>query len=271
MGAENTNVQNHDELINKSLEEIDELVKGMEKAEEEQISKALPQDDATPDEVSQDTPPAEEGAEQDQAPTQEGAGDDADVDTDTEAEENEQEDDEVEKSLEDTMKGNEGVRKALEVSEFLDELVKGISTVIGNQSVTLNKSLASNEQSQALLAKSFEGIVKSQKAVIGITGKLQKSIHALTERLEAVEAQPLVRKSVPNAKAIEKSFPASTGAQNSGNTTNSTLSKGVAVQRLSEEVMKGNSSLMNDVLALEGSGNFNSLSAEAKTFLGLTQ
>jgi len=268
MGAENTNV-NHDELINKSLEDIDNMVKSMEKAEEEQISKALPQDDATPDEVSQDTPPPAE-EDQDQAPTEE-QGDDADVDTDTEAEENEQEDDEVEKSLEDTMKGNEGVRKALEVSEFLDELVKGISTVIGNQGASLNKSIASNEHSQELLAKSFEGIVKSQKAVLTVTGNLQKSIHALTERLDAVEAQPLVRKSVPNAKALEKSFPASTGAQGSGNTASNTLSKGVAVQRLSEEVMKGNNSLMNDVLALEGSGNFDSLSAEAKTFLGLTQ
>lgn len=270
MGAENTSV-NHEELINKSLDEIESLVKGMETAEEEQISKAVPQEDATPDEVSQDTPPPTEDGQEDQQPTDEGAGDDADVDTDTESEENEQEDDEVEKSLEDTMKGNEGVRKALEVSEFLDELVKGISTVIGNQGATLSKSISSNEQSQALLAKSFKGIVDSQKAVLTVTSNLQKSIHALTERLEAVESQPLVRKSVPNAKAIEKSFPASTGAQNSGNTASNTLSKGVAVQRLSEEVMKGNSSLMNDVLALEGSGNFNSLSAEAKTFLGLTQ
>ncbi len=269
MGAENTNV-NHEELINKSLDDIENMVKSMEKAEEEQISKALPQDDATPDEVSNDTPPPAE-EDQDQAPTEEGNGDDADVDTDTEAEENEQEDDEVEKSLEDTMKGNEGVRKALEVSEFLDELVKGISTVIGNQGATLSKSISSNEQSQALLAKSFKGIVDSQKAVLTVTGNLQKSIHALTERLEAVESQPLVRKSVPNAKALEKSFPASTGAQNSGNTANNTLSKGVAVQRLSDEVVKGNSSFMNDVLALEGSGNFDSLSADAKTFLGLTQ
>jgi hypothetical protein len=269
----NTEVTNHEEVISKSLDDVEEMIKSLGTGEI--VSKALPADEPNPDEVSEDAPAPDE---QDQAPTEDNApeeqGDDADVDTDAEAEQNEQEDDEVEKSLESVVKSHEGARQALEVSEFLDHLVKSISEVIGTQNETLNKSMGATEQSQALLAKSFEGIIKSQKAVMTVTGNLQKSIQALQDRVDAVESQPLVRKSVSNAKALEKSFPASNGTQSSatgGNGTGTNLSKSVAIQHLSEEVMKGNSSFMNDVLALEGTGDFNALSSEARTFLATKQ
>src|SRR5690606_38462863 len=112
-----------EELINKSLDEIEALATNLES----DISKAEP--NANPEEVSEDAeaPTPEEGAE-DNAP-EEGEGDGADTDTDSEGEEDEEED-EFEKSLEDTLKSNESVAKSLEVSEFLTEFVKSISDVL---------------------------------------------------------------------------------------------------------------------------------------------
>lgn len=261
---------NLDEVINKSLDEIDAIVEEINKGmDTNTISKAVDDEDVSPDEVSEDAPPqedepSEDAPQEDNEPPQQ---DNADEDNDQEPEQNEQEDDDYEKSLDEELNGNDSVRKALEVSEFLNELVKGMSTVLSRHGESISKSISSTETSQELLAKSFNGIVKSQKAVLETQSRLMKSFNELSGRLDKLESQPMTRKSVPSAKAVEKSFSASAGDTP---TQGEKLSKSVALGKLTQAVSEGKAHFVNDVLALEGAGgDFNALSQEAKTLLNL--
>lgn len=254
-----------DELINKSLDDIDALIEDLKNnSEVEVVSKGM---NLPPEEVSEDTPedtPEEETPEEGGEPMgdveeggEEGMGEE-------EEEEDEDDMDDVDKSLESTLKGNDNVRKALEVSEFLDELVKGLSTILTGHKAEIQKSITSSEYSSEIIAKSMQGLFKSQKAVIETITDLSKSNAALLKRLGKLEAQPLVRKSVQTAQALDKSFGTSTTEA-----TGSKLSKSQAVMKLTEAYEKGNSDLRNDILALEGTGDFGVLTDNAKHLLGL--
>lgn len=239
-----------DDIIGKSLEEIDAIVT----QHTEDVSKAL-----TPDEVSSDTP--EEGQEAPDA----GADDNADADVDNEPEEDEAADEEVEKSLEAELKGNEPVRKALEVSEFLDNLVKGISGKLLASEQAINKSLEANNSANEVLAKSFEGIAKSQKVVLDTQVALLKSIQQLGKRMEQLESQPQVRKSVSSAKVIDKSFEQSAGAPAA---PSNQLSKSEISAKLFQGVQDGKVE-SHELLAFESLGSVGALSSQAKTYLNI--
>lgn len=262
-----------DESITKSLDELDKLADNVQKSTQETtdaLSKGLDNEDVAPEEVSEDSPEqGEEAPEQGEAPegNEEAPAEDGDVDADTEAEEDANEDEPVEKSLEDTLKSNDGVRKALEVSEFLDELVKGLSTVLTGHSAELQKSIDSTNKSNEIIAKSMIGIVKSHQTILNSQTELSKSIAELSKRMMKVETTPAVRKSVPsaNTKVLQKSFEASGGdapKQEEG------LSKSMAMAKLSEAVMGGQGDLAMDVLALESGANISDLSPNAKLLLG---
>jgi hypothetical protein len=266
------------EMINKSLDEIDAMTEEFSKGK---LSKAQDDEDLNAGDVSEDAPQEdnedapEEGAPQEDAPEQDDAPqeDNEDTDNDEEGEQDSGEDEDVEKSLADNLKSNDSVRKALEVSEFLDTLVKSISDTIVNHSSSINthneslsKSLLAQEQSNELLAKSLMGMVKSQKAILEQNSELQKSVRVLNKRLKAIEEQPMVRKSVSSAQAINKSFEASAG--NKPKPTNQ-LSKGQISAKLMASYEGGNTALMTDVLAFESTGKLETLSNEAKTILGL--
>lgn len=245
-----------DDLINKSLEEIDAIV-GQYGGE---LSKAVGDEDISPEDVAEGAgeEAPEEGAE-------EGTGDDADVDNDEEAEQNEQEDEEVEKSLEEDLKSDESVRKALEVSEFLSSLVKGISGDLLAHKDSIAKSLEANEQSNELLAKSFAGIAKSQRVVLETQAELLKSVRVLNKRIKALESQPQVRKSVATAQEaataiIEKSFNGA-GAPNS-----TTLSKGQISAKLFKGFQEGQVD-QSDLFAFESLGTLGAISANAQAYV----
>lgn len=259
------------EMINKSLEDISNIADGITKsraeaAEKDALSKALPgqegEGEPNPDEVA-----AQEGQEGQEQPNPE-EGDDTqadnpDTDADSEGEGDADEDD-VEKSLEDRLKDKDNVKKALEVSEFLDELVKGISSVIDSQGEKLSKSIQATSESNELLAKSFAGIVTTQKFVVETIGDLNKSMLDMQAQIKHLEAQPLVRKSLPNAQAaqvVEKSFAHSSGTAPQAQPT--TLSKSQVSAKLTAAIDGGNRDLVPDLLAFEGTGDVRSLSAQA--------
>ena len=272
-------------MISKSLDEIDAMTEEFSKSkatevEEDTISKAQDDEDLNAGDVSEDAPQdndednaPEDGAE-DNAPEQDDAdSSNEDVDADDEGEQDSGEDEEVEKSLEGELKSNDSVRKALEVSEFLDNLVKSISGRIEKQSETIGthnenlaKSLLAQEQSNELLAKSLMGMVRSQKAILEQNAELQKSVRVLNKRLKAIEEQPMVRKSVASAQPINKSFEASAGSKPKA--TNE-LSKSQISAKLMTAYEGGNTALMTDVLAFESTGKVETLSNEARNILGL--
>jgi len=269
--------ENLNEMLTKSLDEFDAYVNGFtknEEAEKEAISKAQTDEDLSPDDVSKDTPSEDDEQESapEQAPEEDGAPDDsqsADTDEDSEGEEDNDEDEEVEKSLASELNSNDSVRKALEVSEFLDTLVKGLDTVLTERTDKISKSIQeSHQESNSMLAKSIIGIAKGQRAVLETNAELLKSVRAMNTRMNELESQPLVRKSVSNsAQVVEKSFKASAGEVS----PKQTLTKSQASAKLMESFEGGNSAVLNDILALDGTGNLNSISDAGKQVLGLLQ
>lgn len=261
-----------DEMINKSLDEIDALVEDFKKSVgegEDTISKAQNDEDLSAGEVSDDVPNDEDEDTDEEPQGDEPADTQEDVDEDTEGEEDADADEEYEKSLEKELSSNNSVRKALEVSEFLQELVKSLDKVIATNTSNISKSFKeSYEFSNGLLAKSVEGIVKSQRAVLETQAELLKSVRALNKRVQALESQPVVRKSVAskNAQVVEKSFKASAGDKPQPSTT---LTKSQASAKLVAAYEQGQTDLLDDILALEGTGNFDVLSDRAKAYLGL--
>jgi hypothetical protein len=263
---------NFDEIISKSLDEIDEIV--------DKVSKSQDDEDLSAGDVSEDAPQEEDNQEDQEQPTDnDGGGEDApaedgdgdpnneDTDADQEGEQDSDEDENVEKSLEDTLNSNSSVKKALEVSEFLQELVKGISTSIKSQGSTLAKSiLDSANDSNELLAKSIVGIAKGQRAVLETQVELLKSVKAMGKRIQQLESQPMVRKSVANAQPVQKSFQASAGQVPAK--TNS-LTKSQASAKLMVSYESGNHDILGDILALEGTGSFDALSDKAKAVLNI--
>lgn len=258
-----------DDMINKSLEDIDAIVDTIAKSKatggEDTISKAQDDEDLNAGEVSEDAPAEDnepvEDNESDDEPTDEGGEDSGDVDSDDEGgEAPADEDEDMDKSLEDQLKSNDSVRKALEVSEFLDTLVKGISSHINASKDVLSKSVDATNQANEMLAKSFQGIAKSQRVVLETQAELVKSVRAISKRLKAIESQPVVRKSVADAKTIEKSFVQSAGSVQD---TSNQLSKSQISGRLSAEIEKGNMSLTQDLLAFEAMGDVRVLSQAA--------
>ena len=263
------NVNPLDEMIKKSLDEIDTMADNFET-----LSKAQSGEELAPNDVSEDAPePTQEegtdGADEGGEPTpDEGNQDEGDTDNDSEGEEDEAEDEEVEKSLEADMKKNGDVKKALEVSEFLNQLVKSIATVLETHTDGLQKSMQSTDHSNDLLAKSLLGMTKAHQTIMKSQSELHKSISEINKRLDDMSHQPVVRKSVASsAQPIEKSFDASVGNPITKPTGN-TLSKSQASAMLMSAYSGGNTEIMTDILALEGTGNFDALSPEARAILG---
>ena len=78
--------------------------------------------------------------------------------------------------------GEDGVQPAIDVSDYLDGLTKGITDAITEQSSALHKGFTEVAERDAVFAKAFAGmasLVKSQQ-----------------ERIEALEGQPVGRRAV---------------------------------------------------------------------------
>lgn len=270
---------NYDEMIGKSLDELEQISnqfsapntnEEVQEGVEEEVSKAQGDEDLAPKDVSDNAPEpeGEEGQEEEapeEAPEEPEAtdGDDEPVE-----DEGEEEEEEYEKSLDSAMRSEDNVKKALEVSEFLDSLVKGISDIIEGQRSDLSKSLEAQEQHNEILAKSFQGIAKSQKVVLETTASLMKSVEAMSGRMEKIERQPKVRKSVSsNTQALEKSFQPQETNPPVGQSNQ--MNKSMALTKLTQAVETGQGNYTSDILALESTGDFNSMSNEAKSYLGI--
>lgn len=258
------------EVINKSLNTLDSIAEDMQKSvgepkEEDKVSKAVGDEDLQSGDVSEDAPQPEQ---EDEAPQEEAPEEDADADADSEPEEDADEDEEVEKSVESDLRKSENSSKALEVSPFLEDMVKSIDATIKAQTEAIHKSLLeSRSHTDESLVKSVQGIFKSQESILKSQVALSKSLEALNSRLNTLENQPVVRKSVTSkAQVVEKSFNDSIGI--SGGASNQ-ISKSEATSKLMAEFDKGNSAVMQDILGLESGKDVAHLSDNAKQILGL--
>lgn len=257
------NTNSLDDVISKSLDEIEELVKNVK---DNSISKAM--SNPAPDEVSEDAKEEEQEGQEGEAQDEGNEEEQEDTDEDQDQEdsqpdqEGDEEDEDYKKSID--LKSGASVKKALEVSEFLSELVESLNKSLEAQKGEISKSLKSTKNVSEALAKSFEGMAKAQKAVIETQVEVMKSLKALGKKVDAIGAQPQVRKSVANAQVLTKSFDASLGNKPAGNQ----LSKSQVLSKLTAEFEKGNKAIMNDILNYESNGSLDSLSDQAKNILG---
>ncbi|QMV48379.1 hypothetical protein [Bacillus phage SPO1L3] len=248
------------EMINKSLEDVEKLTEMSES-----LSKSEDSKEVASSEISENTPSEGENQESGAPENDDPETSQEDTDADSEGQEDAGEEEDTEKSLESVLNENESVQQSLEVSGFLQELVKSLDGVLSRHQDTISKSMEGNAQTQELLAKSFQGIVKSQQAIVNTTERLQKSITELNSRLDKVERTP-IKKSVSSAKVIEKSFDSSIG--NKAEDSKQQLTKSQISDKLFAGVQEkklGN----DDLLAFESTGNVQTLSAEARNYLGL--
>ncbi|AYP68578.1 hypothetical protein EalM132_00066 [Exiguobacterium phage vB_EalM-132] len=265
-------VLNIDTLISKSLDNLEtmaDLVKS--EPEVQELSKSQDDENLNAGEVSEDAPaPEQEDAPQEEAeaPQEDAPEEEGDVDADSEPEEDTDED-EVEKSIESDLRKSENSAKALEVSDFLGDMVKSLDATLKHHTDSISKALeAVREENSEALVKSVEGIFKSQESIMKSHVAMHKSVNAINERLDKLEQQPVVRKSVTNkAQIVEKSFNDSIGVTNGA--SNSKLSKSEASSKLMTAFSGGNTDLMQDVLALDAGKDINDLSDNARSVLGL--
>ena len=238
-----------DEVISKSLDAIETSVTLSKSVLPSEVSDDVPSPGEQPPVAEEDEKEPEEPVEEEQ---EEGV-EEPPVD----------EDEDVEKS----MRQGDNVRKALEVSDFLEGLVSNITSVLSSQKDSINKSINATNESQELLVKSFEGMAKAQVAVLELQTELAKSVKAIADRMDAMEKSPVVRKSISSPQSLqvlEKSFQGNKGTK----VAQESLTKSQALVKLTD-LCKSDSSFVQDVLALESTGNLNALSDNAKSALGL--
>jgi len=242
-----------EEKLAKSLEEIDALADSIlsksdepEKVEEEdKVQKGV-----APDEISSDS---------DDAGKKEGDDDEDDKEGDDDKKDDDKGDD-AKKSITDEFTGSEAISKAMDVSDFLAEFTRVNGDVLDNLREDIHKSLETSTHTATILAKSFgaimksheglEGLVKSQSAQLADQAELIKSLQG---RVEHVEKQPTVRKSVINT--MEKSFDHSAGITSEAEPKQEKLSKGEIAEKLSNFALSGEHGVViKDVIDFESNG-----------------
>lgn len=253
-----------EEKLAKSLDEIeakaDEVLSKSEETEEidakievdEEVEKSV-----KPEDVSKE---AVDGKEE----TDEGKEEGEEEETD----EGEEEEKEVKKSITDEFLENDKISKSLEVSDFLSEFTKINGGVLDGLRADINKSLDTSTHTATILAKSFNAIMKSQEGLTDLVKSQAKEItqandliKSLQSRLDEVEKQPAVRKSI--VTPIEKSFDHSAGLANAAEPQE--LSKSEKIQKLTDMAMNGeNGVTVNDVVAFESTGT---IRPELETYL----
>lgn len=242
----------------------DNLAKSLEEIEaraDEVLSKSVEQDEADdkedvekalkPDEVASDTDKA--GSED-----KDNDGDDDKKEDKKDDDKGEDKDEDTKKSLTDEFLEDETIAKSVEVSDFLSQFTRINGDILDTLRSDINKSLETSSHTATILAKSFNAIMKSQEGLTNLV-KSQASalegqgelIKSLQDRLEGVEKQPAVRKSVINT--MEKSFDHSAGLASAGEKQE--LSKSEKVEKLTNMAMNGeNGVTVNDVVSFESTG-----------------
>jgi hypothetical protein len=233
---ENKDVTMPEDALLKSLDKLEELIRGVVPAEEEpELEKAFGKDDPEKDDDEDD----------DKKP-------DSDDDDDKEEDED---DDKVEKSFsESAAESSDNIQKAIEVSDFLSDLVGLVGEAIDGLKEATE---ARFEQIEKSLAKSCE---IQETTNLAIVETLKKSFQAVSEKTD-IQAEDLVKSiknlndelskapaGLPKSKThiLEKSF---------GDDGEKTMSKSEIMKSLRDLYDKGDAGVTSmDIVKFEGSG-----------------
>jgi len=145
---------------------------------------------------------------------------------------------EAEKSFAETVKENETIKKSVEVSDFLKDLVDSLGTHVDGIRSDISKSV----DAQAEISK---GIIVALTEIV-------KSVDGLMQRTTELEKTPETKKSI-TATGVERGF------AKSGEEENKKLSRDEVCQKLTDAVMmnksiNGQEVTLHDVNKFEATG-----------------
>lgn len=157
--------------------------------------------------------------------------------------------------LQKSMSGTEAGQDAFEVSEFLEQLVKSISDVMGAFDVKLQKSMTSTDAANEIIAKSFGVMTTTQSELAKSCNGLQDLLKSMGSQVEALETKindmemsPVMKKSVTNLKDLDvtpKNFAKSLGDGSQQ------LSKSDTMAILNNLCVKGDTVIPLDIISYE--------------------
>ena len=179
----------------------------------------------------------------------------------------EEEEEEVQKSFTESLKEEDAVEKAFEVSEFLEIIAEGIGEHIDGFGSRLEKSLSTQNEVIGMIAKTLTATADVIKSLGSELAEQKMLVKSLSEQVEELAQQPVGRKSVVNAREVQtlqKSFGV---RDNGGQAPALRLTKPVVVDMLVKSFEKGEIS-GNVVTVFETSGY---LPPEVRQRLGLAQ
>ena len=183
----------------------------------------------------------QEGNEDPDEDEDEDKGKDKDKGKDEDDDPDDDEDDAMQKSLQGQIVGDsETMRKAIEVSDFLEGIVEGMSRVMAGALVRLDQ-----------MEKSLAALTKTQRVSNEVMAKSLRGIHDHQKSLGRLATGS--RKSITSTTVLEKSFVGNDG--DSGDKFAS-MSKTQKAELLTDLLMKGHNGITaGDIVNVESSGN----------------
>lgn len=156
-------------------------------------------------------------------------------------------------SLEKSIQESEVGKNAFEVSPFLAEMTEKLSKSLEGVQVALHGSNGATEETLDAFAKSFGVMFKAQQAVIeqntqltGLVKSMSEKMNEMSSRMEEIEGQPTMRKSVRDINVHNKDFNKSIGE-----TSQVELSKSEKLSIAMDLFQKGDTVQELDVLNIE--------------------
>jgi hypothetical protein len=183
------------EELNKALDQLETLVKGCG-SDDKSVTKGDEGDDKDP------TYREDEGKEDEKEDTEDGA----------------------DKSFAASIEDSESIKKGLEVSEFLNDLVSLVSASVDGVRGQVVKGFKHQDDVNSTIAKSMTTIAKSISA-------MAESVKEVVGRMDELEKQPATVKKSITAVGVERRF-----VEDEQKTT---MSKAMISQKLNDAVMKG--------------------------------
>ena len=222
-----------DEMLEKSLLELEELtdeVLNKSKAKAQEDEEDLDEKDIVDKDLD------EEEDEEDEEDEEEEEDDEEEEDEEEDSKKSLDYDPDLVKSIRETFDKGE-ISKAVEVSDFLAAITEACTDSMALMAEEICKSRQTDnsemlEKSFVTIANAQKAIIDSQRGITRIVKSLQDGLVELADRMESLETQPSVRKSVSNVKVHNKDFKKSLGVT-------SDLSKGQVLGALNDMMAKG--------------------------------
>ena len=155
---------------------------------------------------------------------------------------------EISKSL----NASDSSKDALEVSKFLSDLTDTLSKSMETLEKSVKDSDVSNKDALNTFAKSFMAIAESQKAIMEsgtelneLVKSMKDNLDSINSRLEGIEAQPTIRKSVRDINVHDKDFNQSLGG---GEVE---MSKSQKLDIMNDLLKKGDTVVPMDIIGYE--------------------